>query len=128
MRYVDRPAPGWLVSRRLRLLAAGRLTGLLGAGGVAGGGLAAGRVAGGGALFIGLFQCDLFPDRLLFPRGFLISHFLVGRLAGTRFLIACLLRLHLLIRRLLIGRLMIGRLRSGGFVIGRPGRRFRRRR
>ena len=82
MRHVDRPAPGRLVSRGLRLLAAGHPTGLLTVTGL----LTASRGAAG-VLLIGLFQGDLFLDSLPFTRGFLISQFLVGRLAGARFLV-----------------------------------------
>jgi hypothetical protein len=142
MRHVDRPAPGRLVSRRLRLLAAGCPTGLLAAGHPTGlltvaalptvaPVLIASRGAAG-VLLIGLFQGDLFPDGLIFPRGFLISRSLTGglagarfpggRIAGPRFPIVRLARPHLLGWRLLIGGLMIGRLRSGGVVISQPGR------
>jgi len=158
MRHVDRPAPGRLVSRGFRLLAAGLLTagcltGLLTVAALltVAPVLIANRRAAG-VLLIGLFQGDLFPDGLIFPRGFLISRFLAGglagarfpggrlagprflggRLAGRRFPIVRLARPHLLGWRLLIGSvliggvliggLMIGRLRSAGFVISQPGR------
>ena len=90
MRHVDRPAPGRLVGRGLRVLAAGRTTGLLAAGHPAGlltvtGLLTASRGAAG-VLLVGLFQGDLFPDGPVFPRGFLIRQFLAGGLAGVRFL------------------------------------------
>ena len=106
MRHVDRPAPRRLVSRRLRLLAAGRPTGLPAAGLPTAGLPAAGRPIGlltvsglltvtgllsasrgaAGVPLIRLFQGDLFPDSLPFPGGFLISRFLAGGLAGPRVL------------------------------------------
>src|SRR5580693_3786639 len=111
MRHVDRPAPGRLVSRGLRLLAAGRPTGLPTAGRPSGlltvtGLLTASR--GAAVLLIGLFQGDLFPDGLIFPRGLLISQFLAGRLAGPRFPAG----------RLTSPRFLAGRLTGLVFLIG----------
>jgi hypothetical protein len=117
MRHVDRPAPGRLVSRGLRLLAAGRPTGLLTAGRRTGlltvtGLLTASR--GAAVLLIGLFQGDLFPDGLVFPRGLLISQFLAGRLAGPSFPAG----------RLASPCFLAGRVASPRFLIGRVAARF----
>ena len=117
MRHVDRPAPGRLVSGGLRLLAAGCPAGLLTTGHPTGlltvtGLLTASRGAAG-VLLIGLFQGDLFLDGLPFPRGFLITQFLVGRLAGARFLVG----------RLVSSRFLVGRLAGPRFLIVRLVRR-----
>jgi hypothetical protein len=130
MRHVDRPASGWLVSGRLGLLAARPPAGLFAARSLFPARRlfpAASREPPRAGLLIGLLQRDLFPDRLLFSRGFLIGQVLAGGLTGPRFLIARFLSRRRLIRPLLtvglvIIRFMTARLRSGGRVVARPGR------